>query len=396
MSFKNAVIVGCKRTSIGTFMGSLASFSATNLGSIAIRGALANTRLEHSQIEEVYMGNVIQAALGQAPATQAALGAGLGEDTICTTVNKGCASGMKATILAAQAIRSGKRKIVIAGGMESMTGSPHYIYIREPINNMHMQYLDSILFDGYTEMTQNTEHLHLGNLAEKIIAELGIRREVLDEWTKKSYQRARGAQASKLLEWEIVDIIRDTPKGTIRINKDEECKRYYPESLPALMPIYSKNGALTAASSAKLNDGASAIVLMEEEYAKELGMKPLARIIAYEDSAVSPIDFSIGNFKVTEDILEKAGMDLNDIDFHEIHESYASVPLANIKLLELNPDKVNVNGGAIALGHPLGASGNRMIVSLVNILRQRGASIGLASVSHGGGGASAVLIENLN
>lgn len=203
-------------------MGGLSSFSATNLGSIAIRGALANTRLDHDQVEEVYMGNVLHAALGQAPATQAAVGAGLSSKTICTTVNKGCASGMKATILATQAIRSGQRKVVIAGGMESMTGAPHYMYIRKPLNNVHMQYLDSILYDGYTEMTENAENMHLGNLAEKIIAELGIRREVLEEWTRKSYERARKAQQNKLFEWEIVDIIRDTMRGKIRLNEDEE------------------------------------------------------------------------------------------------------------------------------------------------------------------------------
>ncbi|CAI2372434.1 unnamed protein product [Moneuplotes crassus] len=398
MSLKDVVIVGCKRTSIGIFMGSLAPFSATNLGSIAIEGALANTKLEKSQVEEVYMGNVLSASLGQAPTTQAALGAGLSKDTICTTVNKGCASGMKATILATQAIRSGQRKIVVAGGMESMTGAPHYINIREPvnINNPNMKYLDSILLDGYTEMTENARNIHLGKLAEKTIAELEIKREVLDSWTKISYQRARAAQANKFFDWEIVDIMQATPRGRIRINQDEECKRYLPQSLPVLLPIYSKNGCLTAASSGKLNDGASAMILMEEESAREIGMKPLARIKAYEDSALDPTEFTIANSKVTSQILRKAGMNSNDIDFYEIHENFASVPMVNMEVLGLDPDIVNVNGGALALGHPLGASGNRIIISLLNILRQKGGTIGLASVSHGGGGASAVMIERLN
>ena len=236
----------------------------------------------------------------------------------------------------------------------------------------------------------------MGNLAEKIIAELGIRREVLDEWTKKSYERARAAQSNRVLDWEIVDIIKDRGRGNLKINKDEEWLRYFPDSIPALFPIYSKNGALTAASSAKLNDGASAIVLMEEEYAKALGIRPLARIIGYHDSAVAPVDYTIANYRVTEELLEKTGTDINDIDFHEIHENYASVPIANMKLLDLDLDKVNVNGGSIALGHPLGMSGNRLIVSLINILRQNNGSLGLASVCHGGGGASAMLIERMN
>lgn len=212
----------------------------------------------------------------------------------------------------------------------------------------------------------------------------------------KSYEKARSAQANKLFDWEIVDIIKETRRGRVRINRDEECQRYFPESIPILLPIYSKNGALTAASSGKLNDGASAIVLMDEEYANELGIRPLARILGYHDTAVMPIDFSIANFVVTEEILAKTGMDLSDIDFHEIHENYASVPLANIKLLEIDPEKVNINGGALALGHPLGMSGNRIIISLLNVLKLNHSSIGLASICHGGGGASAVIIERLN
>lgn len=223
-----------------------------------------------------------------------------------------------------------------------------------------------------------------------------IRREVLEEWTKISYERARKAQNSKTFDWEIVDIIKGTSQGKIRFNRDEECQRYFPDSIPALMPIYSKNGALTAASSAKLSDGASAIIFMDEEYAKERGIKPLARVLGYEDSSVIPIDYTIANFKVTEDLLKKQGMKINDIDIHEINENYASVPVANIKLLDLDPDRVNVNGGAIALGHPLGMSGNRIIISLLNVLRQQNASIGLATACHGGGGASAMLLERLN
>ena len=225
---------------------------------------------------------------------------------------------------------------------------------------------------------------------------MGIRREVIEEWTKKSYERARAAQKNRVFDWEIVDIVKDSRKGQRKINMDEECQRYFPESIPALFPIYSKNGALTAVSSGKLNDGASAIILMEEEHAKDLGIKPLARIIAHEDSSVMPIDFTIANFKVTEDILKKTGMQLSDIDFHEIHENYASVPLANMKLLELDPERVNVHGGAVALGHPLGMSGNRILISLMNVLKRNKGTIGLASVCHGGGGASAVMIERLN
>jgi acetyl-CoA C-acetyltransferase len=240
-------------------------------------------------------------------------------------------------------------------------------------------------------------NMHLGNLAEKIIAEMGIRREVLEEWTKNSYTRARSAQDNKFLDWEIVDIVKDKGREQQRISMDEEWQRYFPKSIPALFPIYAKNGTLTAASSAKLNDGASVVILMEEEFANELGLRPLARIVAYQDSAVMPVDFTIANFKVTEDILKKAKMNLSDIGFHEIHENFASVPLANIRLLDLDPETVNLHGGAVALGHPLGMSGNRIVISLINVLRRMNShNIGLASICHGGGGASAVIIERLN
>ena len=393
---KNVVIISCKRTAIGIFGGGLSSFTAPNLGSFAIRGALANTHLDPSEVEEVIMGQALQAGSRQAPARQAALEAGLPKSTSWLTINKGWASGMKSVIMGTQMIASGWRKTVIAGGMESMSGTPHYIYIREPITQSHMQFVDSILYDAYIDNTDKIKGLHLGNCAEKIIAEMGISREVLEEWTKESYERAKMAQGNKVLEWEIVDIVQETVKGIKKINQDEEWKRYYPESIPVLRPIYSKNGTLTAACSSKLSDGASAIILMEEQHAKDLGLKPIARILGYQDSSVAPIDFTIANFKATEDILEKTGMKLSDIDFHEIHETYASVPLANIKLLDIDPKFVNVNGGAVALGHPLGMSGNRIIISLLNVLRRNKGTIGLASICNGGGGASAVIIERLN
>ena len=389
----STVIVGAKRTPIGTFMGSISNMSAPHLGQVAAQGALYNSGVSPSEVEEVYMGAVLQAGMGQAPARQVALGCEMGNDTPSTTINKVCASGMKAVMMASQAIELGQRSIMLAGGMESMSKSPHYTYLRRPTAYGETTVLDSIKNDGLTDVYNN---VLMGSCVEKICSDLGITREASDEFAIESYTKARAAQEAGIFDWETVEIIQGDRKGERKFSRDEECQKFMPDKFPLLKPAFAKNGTITAANASKINDGAAALVLMSEQAAHERGLKPLARIIGYDDAAVAPIDFAIAPAKAAEKLLRRSGMNMSDIEYHEVNEAFSAVVLANMKLLDLDPTKVNVHGGAVALGHPIGASGARILISLINVLRNKDASIGMASICNGGGGASAVILERLN
>ena len=387
------VIVAGKRTPIGTFLGGLSNHTAPALGTAALTGAISASHIEPTDIEEVYVGNVINAGAGQAPARQVALGAHCKKDTPSTTINKVCASGMKSIMMAAQAIAAGDRSIMAAGGMESMSRIPHYANIRKATPYANSQLIDGLAFDGLTDVYNN---IPMGSCVEKTNSEMGITREAQDEFAIASYNRARQAQSDGVFDWEIVDI-KEVVKGTEKsIHLDEECQKFMPDKFPALRPAFAKNGSITPANASKINDGASAVILMAEETAKERGLKPLARIIAHDDAAVDPIDFAIAPSSATQKLLKKAGMSMKDIEYHEINEAFSAVVLANMKLLDLDHERVNVHGGAVALGHPIGMSGNRIVLSLLNVLRAKGATLGMASICNGGGGASAMILERLN
>ena len=300
---------------------------------------------------------------------------------------------MKTVMLGATAIAAGDRNTILAGGFESMSKAPHYIYLRKGTGYGHAQAIDSIQFDGLTDVYNN---ILMGSCTEKICSELGITREAQDEYAIKSYNKARAAQEKGLLDWEIVDIIEEVKGKEKRINKDEECGKFLPEKFPTLKPAFAKNGTITAANASKINDGACSIIIMAEETAKERGLKPLARIIGFEDAEVVPIDFGIAPSKAVARLLQRKGMTIKNIDYHEVNEAFSAVALANMKLLDIDPERINVHGGAVALGHPVGMSGARIILSLINVLRNKNASIGMASICNGGGGASAMMIERLN
>jgi acetyl-CoA C-acetyltransferase len=301
---------------------------------------------------------------------------------------------MKTVMLGATAIAIGDRNTVVAGGFEAMSKAPHYMYLRKPTGYGHVQAVDSIQFDGLTDVYNN---MLMGSCTEKICSELGITREAQDEYAIRSYNRARKAQEAGLFDWEIVDIVEQDNKGKERrISKDEECGKFLPEKFPTLKPAFAKNGTITAANSSKINDGACTLVIMAEETAKERGLKPLARIIGYEDAEVAPVDFGIAPSKAVARLLQRKGMTIKNIDYHEVNEAFSAVALANQKLLDIDPERINVFGGAVALGHPVGMSGARIILTLINVLKNKNASLGLASICNGGGGASAMLIERLN
>jgi len=393
-SRRNVVIVGAKRTPIGTFMGGLSNLTGPQLGTVATKGAIAASHISPEDIDEVYLGNVNSAGSGQAPARQVALGAGLKVDTPCTTVNKVCASGMKTVMLGATAIAIGDRNTVLTGGFESMSKAPHYLYLRKPTGYGHAQAVDSIQFDTLTDVYNN---ILMGSCTEKICTELGITREAQDEYAIKSYNKTREAQERGLFDWEIEEIIEKDNKGKEkRLSKDEECQKFFPDKFAGLKPAFAKNGTITAANASKINDGACSLIIMAEETAKERGLKPLARIIGYEDAEVAPIDFGIAPSKACARLLQRKGMTVKNVDFHEINEAFSAVVLANCKLLDIDINKVNMHGGAVALGHPVGMSGARIILSLYNVLKHNNGSIGMASICNGGGGASAIMIERLN
>ncbi|EDM34445.1 acetyl-CoA acetyltransferase [Pedobacter sp. BAL39] len=387
------VIVSAVRTPIGSFGGSLSGFSAAQLGGYSIKAAVDRAGIKPEEVQEVYMGNVLSANLGQAPATQAAKLAGL-PDLPATTVNKVCASGTKAIMLAAQSIALGHQEIVIAGGMESMSNVPYYLdKARNGYRLGHGQLTDGLLKDGLWDVYND---YHMGSAAELCAADCDISREDQDAFAINSYKKSQAAQTAGKFDNEIVAIEVKDRKGEIsRIDKDEEPFAVKFDKIPGLKPVFKKEGTVTAANASTLNDGAAALVLMSAEKAKSLGLKPLAKILGYADAQQAPEWFTTAPAKAIPLALEKAGKTLADVDFFEINEAFSVVSLANNKILNLDDTKVNVNGGAVAIGHPLGASGARIVVTLLSVLNQNDGKIGVAGICNGGGGASAIVIEKI-
>jgi acetyl-CoA C-acetyltransferase len=391
---KEIVIVSAKRTPMGSFGGSLSSVPATKLGAIAIKGALDSIDLDSNLVDEVFMGNVLQANLGQAPCRQAAIFAGINENTPCTTINKVCASGMKAIFLAAQSIKCGDSEIVIAGGMENMSMVPHYFNARKAKKLGDVKLTDGMVKDGLTDVYNK---VHMGICADECAKEYNISRDEQDNFAIQSYKKASDAIKRGLFKNEIVEVNIPQRKGDdIIIKEDEEYKNVKLEKLPKLKPVFSPNGTVTAANASTLNDGASAVVLMSIEKANELNLKPLAKIISYADASQEPKWFTTSPTKAIQKALEKSNLNTEDIDYWELNEAFSVVGIVNTKLLKIAPNKVDVNGGAVALGHPLGSSGSRIVITLINVLKQNKAKIGVAGICNGGGGASALIIENIN
>ena len=391
---KDIVIVAAKRTPMGSFGGSISTVPATNLGGFAIKGALDSIDLDANLVDEVFMGNVLQANLGQAPSRQAAILAGINENTPCTTINKVCASGMKAIFLAAQSIKCGDSEIVVAGGMENMSMVPHYYNARQAKKLGDVKLTDGMVKDGLTDVYNK---VHMGSCADECAREYNISREDQDDFAIQSYKKASDAIKSGLFKNEIVHVNVPQRKGDdIVINEDEEYKNVKLEKLPKLKPVFSTNGTVTAANASTLNDGASAVILMSSEKANELNLKPLAKIISYADASQDPKWFTTSPAKAVHKALKKSNLKTQDIDYWELNEAFSVVGIVNTKLLKLDPNKVDVNGGAVALGHPLGSSGSRIVITLINVLKQNGGKIGVAGICNGGGGASALIIENIN
>lgn len=391
---KEVFIVSAVRTPMGSFLGSLADVPATKLGSTAIKGALDKINLDPKQVQEVYMGNVLQAGEGQAPARQAAMGAGLSNETPTTTINKVCASGMKAVMMAAQSIKAGDQDVIVAGGMENMSSVPHYFNARKSTKLGDVKMVDGMVHDGLTDVYGK---VHMGVCAEKCAAEHGFSREDQDNFAIESYKRSAKAWSEGKFSDEVVPVEIPQRKGDPKIfSEDEEFKAVNFEKIGTLATVFQKeNGTVTAANASTLNDGASALVLMSKEKMEELGLKPLAKIISYADAAHEPEWFTTAPSKALPIALKKVNMKLSDIDYFEFNEAFSVVGLANNKILGLDAAKVNVNGGAVSLGHPLGSSGSRIIVTLINVLKQNNGKYGAAAICNGGGGASAIVIENL-
>jgi acetyl-CoA C-acetyltransferase len=390
---REVVIVSATRTAIGSFGGSLASLSATQLGGIVIKSAVEKSGLKPAQIQEVYMGNVMSANIGQAPATQAAIFAGL-PYLPATTVNKVCASGMKAVMLAAQSIATGENDIVVAGGMESMSNVPYYLdKARNGYRLGNGQIIDGLVKDGLWDVYND---YHMGSAAELCAVDCNITREEQDAFAIESYQRAQKAQADGKFKDEITPVELKDKKGEITLFvNDEEPNAVKFDKIPSLKPVFKKDGTVTAANASSLNDGAAALVLMSREKADELGIKPIAKIVSYADAQQAPEWFTTTPSKAIPLALHRAGMTSDQIDNFEINEAFSVVSIANNQLLKLDPAKVNVNGGAVAMGHPLGTSGARIIVTLLSALQQNKGKFGAAGICNGGGGASAIVIENL-
>ena len=388
---KKVVIVSAVRTPIGSFMGALSSVPATKLGAAAIKGALNKINLDPKLVDEVLMGNVVQAGNGQAPARQAALYAGLSESVACTTVNKVCASGMKAVMQGAQAIMAGDAEIVVAGGMENMSLIPHYVHLRNGVKFGPTSLVDGMQKDGLTDAYDNNA---MGVCADLCATEYNITREAQDNFAIQSYERSAAAWEAGKFDAEIVPVEVPQRRGdAIVVSKDEEYTNVKLDKIPSLAAVFTKEGTVTAANASTINDGAAALVLMSEEKAQSLGLTPLAYIKSYADAAQEPKWFTTAPAKALPKALDKAGISISDVDFFEFNEAFSVVGLANAQILGLDNDKINVNGGAVSLGHPLGCSGARIIVTLISVLNQNNAKIGAAAICNGGGGASAIVIE---
>jgi len=392
MKNKEVVIVSVGRTPIGSFMGSLSKITAPKLGAIAIKGALNKIKLNPNLIDEVFMGNVVSAGLGQAPARQAALLAGISENVPCTTINKVCSSGMKAIMLAAQSIALGDTNIVVAGGMENMSSIPHYLHGRQGTKFGPTTLEDGMQKDGLLDAY---DKVAMGVCADACATKFGFSREDQDAYAIQSYQRSSEAWKSGKFSDEIIPVEIPQRKGPSMImSEDEEYKNIKLEKIPNLRAAFTKDGTVTAANASTINDGGAALILMSAEKALELNLKPLAKIKSYADAAHEPKWFTTAPSKAIPKALEKIDMSIDEIEYFELNEAFAVVGLANMKIMGLNNDSVNVNGGAVSLGHPLGVSGARIIISLISVLKQNNAKIGAAGICNGGGGASAMIIES--
>lgn len=391
---KEVYIVSAVRTPIGSLGGVLSSLSATQLGAIAIKGAIAKTGIDPKEVQEVYMGNVLSANLGQSPARQAAIFAGLGYEVECTTINKVCASGSKAIMLAAQTIMNGNADVLIAGGMESMSNVPYYLdKARSGYKLGNGVLIDGLVKDGLWDVYND---YHMGNAAENTAREMKIDRKMQDEFAITSYKRAAEAWEKGMFKDEIVPVEIPQKSGTpLIISEDEEYKKVNFDKIPALKPVFEKDGTVTAANASTINDGASALVLMSKEKAEKLGIKPLAKIIGFADAAQKPEWFTTAPSLAIPKALKNAGVDAGQVDYYEINEAFSVVSIANNMLLKLDPSKVNVFGGAVSLGHPIGCSGARIVTTLLSVLQQKGGKIGVTGICNGGGGSSALVIEKL-
>lgn len=389
---KEVVIVSAVRTPMGSFGGAFSNVSATQLGSVAIKGAVEKAGINPNEIDEVYMGNVLQANLGQAPARQAAIGAGLNQDVPCTTINKVCSSGMKSIMLAAQSIMCGDNEVVVAGGMENMSTVPHYFAKGRNGQKLgDMKLVDGLVKDGLTDVYNK---VHMGNCAELCAKEMNFSREQQDAFAVESYNRSAKAWAEGKFSDEVVPVAVAQRRGDdLIISEDEEYKNVKIEKIPNLRPVFDKEGTVTAANASTLNDGAAALILMSVDKAKALGLQPLAKIKSYADAAHQPEWFTTAPAKALPIALEKSNISTGDVDFFELNEAFSVVGLANIEKLGLDATKVNVHGGAVSLGHPLGCSGARIIVTLLHVLKHNNGKVGAAGICNGGGGASAMVVE---
>jgi acetyl-CoA C-acetyltransferase len=391
MNNKKVVIVSAVRTPIGSFMGALSTVSAPQLGAAAIKGALEKINLDANLVDEVLMGNVVQAGVGQAPARQASRLAGLPDNVVATTVNKVCASGMKAVMQGAQSIMCGDAEIVVAGGMENMSLIPHYVHMRNGNKFGPATMIDGLQKDGLTDAYDNNA---MGVCADLCATEYKISREDQDKFAIESYERSARAWDAGKFNNEVVPVAVPQRRGEpVMVTKDEEYTNVKLDKIPSLNAVFTKEGTVTAANASTINDGAAALVLMSEDKAKELGIKPLAYIKSYADAEQEPKWFTTSPSKALPKALDKAGISKEQVDFFEFNEAFSVVGIANTKIMGLDPEKVNVNGGAVSLGHPLGCSGARIIVTLLNVLEQNNAKTGAAAICNGGGGASAIVIE---
>ena len=389
---ENVFIVAAKRTPVGGLLGSLASYTATQLGALVIKAIYNEVQIPESAVDSVYLGNVLSAGVGQSPARQAARFAGVPDDKDATTINKVCAAGMKAVIFGAQQIQLGIDDLVLAGGMESMSNTPHYVYIRNGNKLGHATLTDGMIKDGLWDVYHD---FHMGNAAEIGIRHFGFSRKELDDYALNSYKRAQEATQKGKFSNEIVSVPVQHKKEESLFIEDEDIYKVIPEKMASLPPVFEKGGLLTAANSSNLNDGASVLLLASEDAVAKYNLKPLAKIIGYADAAQAPEWFTTTPAVAIPKALKKAGLQLEDIDYYEINEAYASVILSMQELLGISPNKINVYGGAVAIGHPIGASGARILTTLTHVLQQENGKYGVAAICNGGGGASAIIIEKM-